>query len=96
MKSTELVKLNEDLEQKNREKYGKKDWDVISSAYRVSRSAGDAYAGFNAIKYINRFVGNSPKARNPLDLDKAIDYLLRMRENIPVEEKTEAKEVIEK
>lgn len=79
--------MEKELEDKNREKYGDKEHDVISSSYRNDKKIGDAYCGFNAIKYITRYIGKSHKAENPIDLDKAIDYLTRMKEKAPKNKK---------
>lgn len=89
-----MSEINKDLEAKNRDKYGEKQFDVIADSYRVGKKEGDIYCGFNAIKYIKRYVGKSHKAQNPIDLDKAIDYLTRMKEQIPPDAK--ATEVVEK
>lgn len=81
--------MDKELENKNREKYGSKEFDVISSSYRNSKKIGDAYCGFNAIKYITRYISDSHKAENPIDLDKAIDYLNRMKEKSQQDKKEE-------
>lgn len=68
------------LEQKNREKYGDKQHDVISQAYRQNKQTGDTYCGFNVTKYVKRYMGGSYKSNNRIDLVKAIDYISRMLE----------------
>jgi hypothetical protein len=73
--------ISTELEVMNRQKYGEKQFDVISDAYRVSKKHGDIWCGYNAIKYIKRYVGNSHKSDNLTDLEKAIDYLTRARDN---------------
>jgi hypothetical protein len=72
--------LDEEQEKLNRAKYGDKEYDVISDSYRNGKKIGDAYCGFNAIKYIKRYIGNSHKSENATDIDKAIDYLNRIKE----------------
>jgi len=77
--------------QENINKYGEKEWDTISDAYRHSKDSGDVYCAFNARKYITRFISKSKKAHNNGDLRKAIDYLQRM-----IEMNTDKEEIIEK
>lgn len=77
--------------EENVAKYGEKDFDVVSEAYRLGKHEGDVYCGHNAWKYIKRYMGNNKKARNKGDLIKALDYLQRMLEN-----SIEKEEVIEK
>ena len=76
-----MAELNADLEAKNRDKYGEKQFDVIADSYRVGKKEGDVYCGFNAIKYIKRYVGKSHKAQNPIDLDKAIENIANKSQN---------------
>lgn len=71
--------LSKVQEEKNRAKYGSKEMDVISQMYHISKAKGDVYCGGNAIKYIRRFIGDNEKAGNILDIDKAIDYLTRIK-----------------
>ena len=80
----------------NANKYGEKQFDVISDAYRVGRKEGDVYAGYNAIKYIKRYTSNSKKAQNLLDLRKALDYITRMIEYGESIAERDKPEVIEK
>lgn len=61
----------------NVDKYGEKEHDIISQAYRESKKAGDIYVIFNCIKYLKRFVGRSAKSENLMDLLKVRDYLER-------------------
>lgn len=85
--------INEEQAQKNRDKYGEKQFDVISESYRVGKKEGDIYCGFNAMKYIKRYVGKNYKSENKGDLVKAIDYLTRMLEMATDQEN---KEIIDK
>lgn len=75
----------------NEAKYGPKQYDIISDAYRIGKREGDVYCGQNAKKYVTRYISNSNKAGNAVDLKKAIDYLTRM-----LEVSTVKPEVIEK
>ncbi len=65
---------------KNRAKYGPRDDDHIAGIYKKSITAGDVWTGENAKKYITRFMSQSNKAKNGMDILKAIDYLVRMYE----------------
>lgn len=86
----------EDLEKSNRSKYGEKDHDQISQAYRVSKEKGDIWCSENTKRYLDRFTRpGSSKANNVLDLYKAKDYLERMIEKNE-ELNKQANEVIEK
>lgn len=82
---------SEQQEQENRRKYGQLDDDTIARAYRHSKQTGDVYCAFTAEKYITRFISNSAKSGNTLDLKKSIDYIRRI---ILMNE--EKKEIIEK
>lgn len=85
----------EELEDSNRSKYGPKEFDQISSNYRVSKEKGDIWCSENVKRYLDRFTRpGSSKANNLTDLKKAADYLNRM---IEVNEKLgiETKENIE-
>lgn len=73
--------LVEQLENSNRSKYGDKEFDQISQAYRVSKEKGDTWCSENAKRYLDRFTRpNSSKKNNLTDLYKAKDYLQRMIE----------------
>ncbi len=68
----------------NVSKYGDKSDDVISRAYRMDNSIGDAWCVFNAIKYLERFVRpKSVKKGQFIDLIKAKDYIERAMEQHP-------------
>lgn len=87
--------LSKEQEKKNREKYGEKHFDVISDMYRIGKKEGEVYCGGNALKYIKRFIGKSSKAENPMDIEKAIDYLNRIKEKL-AESNIVKEEVIDK
>ena len=81
------------LEESNRSKYGPKEFDQISSNYRVSKEKGDTWCSENVKRYLDRFTRpGSSKANNLTDLKKAKDYLERMIEN---NQESETKENIE-
>lgn len=92
-----MTKEEQKLEDLNREKYGEKQFDVISEGYRINKHAGHAYCALNIKKYLRRFISKSPKANNLMDLYKSRDFLNRM---IEVEELERAenpiKEIVEK
>lgn len=71
---------NISLEEKNESKYGNKNSDIISEAYKLGKREGDVYSIMNAQKYLRRFLSNSHKSNNPTDLLKAIDYIKRAYE----------------
>lgn len=79
--------MEDEQKEKNVSKYGLKEFDVISDSYRIGKKEGDIYCGFNAIKYIKRYFSKSHKSGNSIDIDKAIDYLSRMKEQATVSEK---------
>lgn len=87
--------ISKEQEQKNKEKYGDKQFDVISDAYRLGKREGDVYAIHNAIKYLKRYVSKSSKANNVMDLDKAMDYISRTREVALNSQETKSEEVID-
>lgn len=64
-------------EQKNREKYGSVEDDVIARTYREDKKAGDVWCLKNVEKYGRRFISNSSKSNNIMDLYKMRDYLNR-------------------
>ncbi len=68
----------------NSDKYGSKYKDIISEAYEHSKEAGDAFCVFNAKKYLKRYISDSEKSNNEEDLDKAIDYISRMKRTLHV------------
>ena len=63
--------------QNNIEKYGDKDDDVISRAYREDKIIGDVWCLKNVEKYMRRFISKSAKSNNLADLKKAQDYINR-------------------
>ena len=77
-----MAEMSEDeLEKSNRSKYGEKEFDQISQAYRVSKEKGDIWCSENVKRYLDRFTRpGSSKANNLVDLMKARDYLDRMIE----------------
>ncbi len=80
-----MTAINKTLAAANESKYGKKEKDVISQSYDMNKGLGDFWCGQNAIKYIRRFMDpNSIKKGNPVDLEKARDYLQRMQEMNPI------------
>ena len=73
--------LKKSLEESNRSKYGQKEFDQISSNYRISKDRGDLWCSENVKRYLDRFTRpGSSKANNLTDLLKAKDYLERMIE----------------
>jgi hypothetical protein len=73
--------IKKKLEQSNRAKYGDKEFDQISQAYRVSKEKGDIWCSENVKRYLDRFTRpGSTKSNNFTDLLKAKDYLERMIE----------------
>lgn len=82
-----------ELEESNRSKYGEKEFDQISSNYRISKEAGDNWCSENIKRYLTRFTRpGSSKANNLTDLKKAADYMSRM---IEMNQDSETKEKIE-
>ena len=81
-----VVKLTQEEQRvQNLLKYGDKDHDVISDAYRISKEVGDSYCCLNAIKYLRRYISKSKKAGNKQDLLKIIDYVNRAMEKSDVQ-----------
>ena len=81
------------LEQSNRSKYGPKEFDQISTNYRISKERGDIWCSENVKRYLDRFTRpGSSKTNNLTDLLKAKDYLERM---IEMNQNAETKENIE-
>lgn len=81
MSESTITKTVEDLEKSNRSKYGQKEFDQISSNYRISKERGDIWCVENVKRYLDRFSRKgSSKANNLTDLLKAKDYLERMIE----------------
>lgn len=68
------------MRKRNEEKYGQKNDDVISRAYREDKRVGDIWCSKNAEKYLRRFISSSDKSNNMTDLLKAKDYIDRMVE----------------
>lgn len=81
---------------KNIDKYGDKEDDVISRAYRESKQIGDVWCAKNAEKYLRRFIGSSHKSNNLADLRKAKDYIDRMLEQNEMLGQSIDEEIIEK
>lgn len=88
-RSTDIVPEEQRIE--NIKKYGEKHYDVIAQSYRKGKLVGDSFCGYTAIKYVERYVGQSKKAGNKMDLIKAVDFITRM-----IEESELKDEVIEK
>ena len=85
-----------ELEEKNRSKYGDKDFDIISQNYRISKEHGDVWCANNVIRYLDRFKRpGSGKGNNMVDLYKSRDYLNRMIEENEKLNGTNNEEVIE-
>lgn len=85
--------VQKELEESNRSKYGPKEFDQISTNYRISKERGDIWCSENVKRYLDRFTRpGSSKANNLTDLLKARDYLNRMIEN---NQDANPKEVIE-
>jgi hypothetical protein len=81
------------LEESNRSKYGPKEFDQISTNYRISNERGNIWCSENVKRYLDRFGRpGSSKAGNLTDLKKAKDYLERM---IEMNQGAETKEKIE-
>lgn len=70
----------EDSRQRDIAKYGDKDDDVIARSYREGRAVGDVWCAKNVEKYLRRFIGDSHKSHNLVDLEKSKMYLERMIE----------------
>lgn len=70
--------LTQEQSEKNKQKYGNKEDDVISRAYREDKRIGDIWCAKNVEKYLRRFISKSEKSNNRMDLLKAQDYLQRM------------------
>lgn len=89
--------LTQEQSEKNKQKYGNKEDDVISSAYREDKRIGDIWCAKNVEKYLRRFISKSEKSNNRMDLLKAQDYLQRMLEQnqdlhtFEIQEKEESK-----
>lgn len=80
------AKTHEDMmktqESDSEGKYGEKQFDVISRAYRQSKEVGDFWCTLNAEKYLERYSRpQSHKANNREDIIKAKVYIERMIEN---------------
>lgn len=74
-----LDKIEKQLEESNRAKYGNKDLDQISLCYSESKEKGDVWCSENIKRYLGRFTRKgSTKANNLTDLIKCKDYLQRM------------------
>lgn len=89
--------LTQEQSEKNKQKYGNKEDDVISRAYREDKRIGDIWCAKNVEKYLRRFISKSEKSNNRMDLLKAQDYLQRMLEQnqdlntFEIQEKEESK-----
>lgn len=85
--------LSQEQENKNRQKYGDKQYDVISEMYRLGKREGDTYAIGNAIKYLRRYLSKSEKGQNKMDLAKAFDYIQRAVEKADVSKNSDITDV---
>jgi|TARA_B100001094_G_C18072787_1_gene741000 hypothetical protein len=82
-----------ELNESNRSKYGPREFDQISTNYRISKERGDIWCSENVKRYLDRFTRpNSTKGHNLTDLLKAKDYLERM---IDMNQDSSKKEKIE-
>ena len=82
-----------ELNESNRSKYGPREFDQISTNYRISKERGDIWCSENVKRYLDRHTRhNSTKAHNLTDLLKAKDYLERM---IDMNQDSSKKEKIE-
>jgi hypothetical protein len=69
--------LKYNFKSRNVAKYGSEDDDEIARNYREGKHIGDCWCLLNSKKYMRRFLSNSNKANNIVDLRKAHDYLTR-------------------
>lgn len=78
------------FQQQNVDKYGEKQYDEISNAYRISKTVGDAFCAISVRKYLLRFINpKSHKRENLTDLVKCRDFIDRMIEQNQQSTKTE-------
>lgn len=68
------------FELENRKKYGEKGNDEISNQFKINALCGIGFCFGNINKYLKRYVSESEKAKNELDVKKEIDYLIRVYE----------------
>jgi hypothetical protein len=69
----------------NELKYGKKESDIISIQFKMSKQAFIGFCFGNIQKYLHRFDSESEKANNPKDIEKVIDYISRFEEKYPTD-----------
>jgi NTP pyrophosphatase (non-canonical NTP hydrolase) len=71
----------EKFELENRKKYGAKNADEIAKSFEISESNGAGGCFLAIRKYLKRFISESEKAGNIIDLQKVKDYANRLNEH---------------
>lgn len=75
----------DELEASDRSKYGDKKNDLISKMFEVSFEAGVIWTIGNVKRYLLRFSREgSSKQGNRIDIEKSVNYLERLYEQLPV------------